>query len=146
MGRPSGRWGEFAPYFIFALLGIGLAVWQGLVYHHKTTGTVVAATVQDCRVDPVKGRAVTCVGTWPVAPAADRHAHGTVDGVAIRDIGRTVRVHLHGRTAYAQTLTAAPAALFFVGLLFALAWVVAAWRKAGKRRAKSQTPAGLPAG
>src|SRR5437763_5975048 len=122
MGRFSGRWGEFAPYFIFALLGIGLAAWQGAVYHHKTTGTIVTATVHDCRVDPVKGRAVTCVGTWPVAPAADRHVHGTVDGVAIRDIGRTVKVHLHGGTAYAQTLTVAPAVLFFVGILFALAW------------------------
>ena len=38
MSRFRGRWSDVWPYFGFALLGIGLAVWQGVVYHDKTTG------------------------------------------------------------------------------------------------------------
>lgn len=128
--RFRGRWGVYWPYFGFAVLGIGLAAWQGAVYHHKTSGTVVRAHVADCRADPVKGVVVTCTGTW--ARPGGGTAHGTVDGVDMPDIGRTVAAHLHGATAYVQSHVLAPAVLFVVGLLVALGFLGAAWRSAGR--------------
>jgi hypothetical protein len=137
MSRFRGQWGVYWGYFGFAVLGVGLALWQGAVYHDKTTGRVVSARVDDCKVDPVKGVAVTCTGTWPVgaaAPAGAQRTHGVVDGVDIPDMGRTVKVHLHGGSAYAQTRLVAPVVFFFIGILMALGFVVAAWRKAGASR------------
>jgi hypothetical protein len=134
MSRFRGRWGDLWGYFGFAVLGIGLAAWQGIVYHDKTTGTIVRATVGDCQVDRVKGVAVTCTGTWQVG---GRRTPGVIDGVDIPDIGRTVMVHLHGGTAYAQTRLVAPAVFFFVGILFALGIVSAAWRTAGAAASRS---------
>lgn len=149
MGRFRGRWSDYWPYFGFALLGIGLAAWQGTVYHDKTTGSIVRARVDDCRVDPVKGVSVTCTGTWPVGvslPPGGRRTHGVVDGVEIADIGRTVKVRLHGGTAYAQTRLVAPAIFFFVGMIIALGFVYAAWWNAGASRRRQAAHSGLPTG
>jgi hypothetical protein len=149
MNRFRGQWSIYWGYFGFAVLGIGLALWQGIVYHDKTTGTVVSARVDDCQVDPVKGVDVTCTGTWPVGvslPAGSRRTRGVIDGVDIPDMGRTVKVHLHGGRAYAQTRLVAPAVFFFIGILMALGFVGAAWRKAGASRRTPATTAGLPAG
>jgi hypothetical protein len=149
MSRFQGRWKDYWPYFGFALLGIALAVWEGSVYHNKTTGTVVLAHVDDCQVDPVKGVDTTCTGTWPVGravPAAPQRSHGTIDGVDIPDIGRTVQVRVHGGTAYAHARLVAPAVFFFVGLLFALGWTYAAWRNAGASRPRPVAASGLPSG
>jgi hypothetical protein len=119
------RWSQLWPYVGFALIGIGLAFWQGLVYHHKTTGTVVTARVVDCQPDPVKGVVVTCRGTWVLD---DHRVDGTIDGVDIPDMGRTVKARVHGGTAYAHRRLAAPAVFFFVGILMALGFLYAGWR------------------
>ena len=148
MTRFKGQWDVYWPYFGFAVLGIALALWQGIVVHDKTTGRVVSAKVQDCQVDPVNGKVVTCTGFWPVGvalPAGQHLVHGVIDGADIPDMGRTVSVRLHGGTAYAQVRLVAPVVFFFVGLLFALAWVVVAWRKAGATRPPPAV-AGLPSG
>jgi hypothetical protein len=148
MSRFQGRSSDYWGYFGFAVLGIGLALWQGVVYHDKTTGTIVSARVDDCQVDPVKGVAVTCTGIWPVGgalPAGHRLVHGVIDGVDIPDIGRTVAVHLHGGTAYAQTRLVAPAVFFFIGILMAMGFLAAAWRKAGAS-GHQPPPSGLPSG
>jgi hypothetical protein len=145
MSRFRGRLNAYWAYFGFALLGIGLAGWQGADYHHKTTGTVVRARVDDCQIDPVNGVDVTCTGTWRV-PNGHRPSHGVIEGVGIPDIGRTVDVRVHGGTGYAHAQLAAPAVFFFVGILMALGVVCAAWRNAGRSRSRQTTPAGLPSG
>jgi hypothetical protein len=148
VSRFRGQWSVYWGYFGFAVLGLGLAFWQGLVYHDKTTGRIVLAHIQDCQVDPVKGKAVTCTGIWPVgahAPADVPRTHGTIDGADIPDMYKTVKVHLHGHTAYIQNRTAAPIVFFFVGLLMAVRFIVVAWRKAGPPRSTAAT-AGLPSG
>jgi hypothetical protein len=146
--RFQGRWRDYWAYLGFALIGIGLAFWQGAVYHDKTTGTVVLARVDDCQVNSVKGIVVSCTGTWPVdhlLPPGRHLSHGGVDGVDIPDIGRTVEVRVHGGTAYAHTRLIAPAVFFFVGILMALAFLYAAWRNAGRTRS-APAVAGLPSG
>jgi hypothetical protein len=85
---------------------------------------------------------VTCTGTWRVG---DRRVHGVIDGVDIPDMGRTVRVHLHGGTAYVQTRLVAPVVFFFIGILVALGFLAAAWRNAGRSRPRAPV-AGLPSG
>ena len=146
MSRFRGQWSTYGGYFGFAVLGIGLALWQGIVYHDKTSGTIVSARVDDCQVDPVKGVVVTCTGTWPVGVSPSRRSRGVIDGVDIPDMGRTVKVHVHGGRAYAQTRLVAPAVFFFIGILMALGFVYAAWRKAGASRRPLTGTAGLPAG
>ena len=131
MSRFRGRWSAFWPFWGFALIGIALAAWEGFSYHQKTSGTAVLARVDDCRVDPVKGAAVTCTGTWP---AGRQRAHGTIEDAGIDDLHHTIRVRIHGATAYARNRFVAPAVLFFVGLLFAAGWSYGAWRNAGASR------------
>lgn len=145
MSRFRGQWNVYWPYLAFALIGIALALWEGADYHAKTTGTIVPARVDDCQVDPVKGTDVTCKGTWPVGvalPAGQHRRHGTIDGVDIPDMYRTVQVRVHGGTAYAHRRLAAPLVLFFFGIAFALAWLYAAWRKAGATRRRQVAAAG----
>ena len=150
VSRFRGQWGTYWPFWGFALIGIALAAWEGFSYHNKTTGTVVLARVDDCQVSHgYKGdAAVTCRGTWPVdrrLPAGQQRRHGTIDDADVGDLYRTIKVRIHGGTAYAQTRFIAPAVLFFVGLLFAAGWIYAAWRNAGASR-RAAPAAGLPSG
>jgi hypothetical protein len=131
------------PFWGFALIGVALAVWEGYAYHNKTSGTVVSVKVEDCRVDPVKARASTCTGTWVLDGRRER---GTIEDVGVDDIGRTVKAHLHDGRAWAHNRLIAPVVFFFVGILFALGWIYAAWRNAGANRPRPAAAAGLPSG
>jgi hypothetical protein len=131
VSRFKGRWGALWPFWGFAAIGLALALWQGETYHNKTTGPIVGARVDDCDVHGGKGATVvTCTGHWTVA---GRRQRGGIDGVDIPDMYKTVRGHLHGGTVYAQRRLVAPLVFFFVGLLMAAGFLVAAWRVAGKQ-------------
>jgi hypothetical protein len=135
MSRFRGQWVAYWPFWGFALVGIALAAWEGFSYHNKTAGTVVLARVDDCQVDPVKGVDVTCKGEWPAGSRGELLHHGTIDGVDISDMGRTLKVRVHGGTAYAHTRLIAPVVFFFVGLAIAAGFAYGAWRNAGRASA-----------
>ncbi len=86
----------------------------------RATGTRTQAHISSCDASGAgKYRRVHCEGTWTIGGALTRGGHvvvGTVDGVDIGDVGKTVDVTVRGDTAYSRSLVL-PIVLVVLGLL-----------------------------
>ena len=90
---------KFVQAAVLVLIGLGLFAWSGWEYLAGTTGTQATAVVDHCtKTYGRKGRShTTCYGSWQEAGVSRT---GTIDGVGVKDEGKTVAVRLHDGDAY----------------------------------------------
>lgn len=98
----------------------------------RETGPRAVAKVGDCETSGAgRYRSVHCTGSWIVGGSLLDGGHvivGTIDGVDVGDVGKTIDVTLRGDTAYSRDLVL-PLLLIGLGLVPA-AGVVLQMRKA----------------
>jgi hypothetical protein len=131
---------------VFGLVGVAMAVGGVVVYHRATTGRVTDVKVSDCHFLST-GRREFCTGAWVVGGSLLDKGHvviGHIEGATSDDLGHTLKVRIHGGTAYVRSIRL-PIILFVFGVFIAAvllfnAWKVFATSAPGRRR--EEAPSG----
>jgi hypothetical protein len=127
-----------------------MAVGGVIVYHGATTGRITPVKVDDCHYTGT-GRAEICTGTWVVGGSLLDGGHvviGPIEGATSDDIGHTLKVRVHGGTAYVRSLRL-PIILFVLGVFIAVTLLYTAWNvftTSASARPREEPVAGLPTG
>jgi hypothetical protein len=141
-----GRIGLPLVFVAFALVGVGMAVGGVVVYHNATTGPVSHVKVAECHYTGT-GRGEVCTGAFVVGGSLLGSGHvviGTIEGASFADVGHTLKVRVHGGTAYVPSLRL-PIILFVLGLFIAGVLGYTAWNVFASS-APPRPVAGLPSG
>jgi len=133
---------------LFGLVGVGMAVGGVIVYHRVTTGTITTVKVSDCHFLST-GRREYCTGAWVTGGSLLGSGHvviGHIEGASSDDVGHTLKVRIHGGTAYVPSLRL-PIILFVLGLFIAGVLFYTAWNAFTTSAPRRKEPiAGLPTG
>ena len=124
----KGRIGFPLVFVALALVGVGMAVGGVVVYHNATTGRVAYVKVGECHYTGT-GRGEICTGTWVAGGSLLGSGHvviGHIEGATSDQIGHTLKVRVHGGTAYVRSLRL-PIILFVFGVFIASVLLYAAW-------------------
>lgn len=117
-------------FVLFGLVGVGMMAGGAFVFHRSTTGPVSEVKVDDCHFTGT-GRGRVCTGAFVVGGSLLGSGHviiGQIEGASDADIGHTLKVRVHGGTAYVPSLRL-PIILFVLGafiagMLFWQAWAL----------------------
>jgi hypothetical protein len=121
-----------------------------IVYHRATTGPVEDVKVDECHFIST-GRREVCTGAWVVGGSLLGNGHvvlGTIEGATNDDVGHTLKLRIHGGTAYVRSLRL-PIILFVLGLFIAGTLLYNAWKvfkTSAPARAREEPATGLPSG
>ena len=127
---------------VLVLVSLGLFAWAGWSYHQSFSGPTVQAVVDHCETHGYgRHRHTTCTGHWD---QNGQRATGEIEGAGSGDEGSTLKAHVHGDTAYAESMVL-PIVAGVIGLVLLIAagvWGVAGMRRSG---AVAMTPPqGIP--
>lgn len=134
---------------VIVLAGLGLVVGGVVRLHQGESGVKAVATVSECHATSNgKTTDVECSGSWVQGGSLLDNGHvviGRVDGANSGDVGKHLKVRIHGSTAYTHSLRI-PIVLFVVGGLMALfggyfGWALATGRATGTRKPRAPAPA-----
>ena len=131
---------------VLLMLGVGIGMLVGAVvtYSDAHSGRGATVKVSECHGGGYRyGSGTHCTGTWATGgPLVGGNGHvviGTIDNAGYSDIGKTIRVRIHGDRA-TKPQARLPIILFVLGLLIAGSGIYFAWLWQGSVRA-SRAPA-----
>jgi hypothetical protein len=128
-----------------------MMVGGAIVYHDTTTGQITTAKVSECHSPGTAyGHSEVCSGAFVTGGAlVGGNGHvviGTIEGATYDDIGKTLKVRVHGHKAYIPSVRL-PIILFAIGLFIAGTFLYTAWNQwvtSAPAKPRDTTVAGLP--
>jgi hypothetical protein len=138
-------------FIAFSLVGIGMMVGGAIVYRNATTGPITTVRVSECHTPGTAyGHSEVCSGAFVTGGAlVGGNGHvviGTIEGATSEDIGKTLKVRVHGGRAYIPSIRL-PIILFVMGLFIAGTFLYTAWsmwETSAPPKPRETTVAGLP--